>query len=67
LIDELEKTRQTLEDKQGKDSMADAVSGLGQMINQLQSNQAALAQTMNAPKTVVRDKNGKIIGMKAGE
>jgi hypothetical protein len=47
--------------------MADAVSGLGQMINQLQSNQAALAQTMNAPKTVVRDKNGKIIGMKAGE
>jgi hypothetical protein len=67
LIDELENTRVMLEERQSKDSMADAVSGLGQMINQLQTNQANLAQAMNTPKTLVRDKNGKIIGMKAGE
>jgi hypothetical protein len=67
LIDELEKTRQIIEDRQGQDSMANAVSGLGQMINQLQSNQANLAQAMNTPKTLVRDNNGKIVGIKAGE
>jgi hypothetical protein len=67
LIDELEKTRQLLEDRQGQDSMANAVSGLGQMINQLQNNQASLAQAMNAPKSVIRDGNGKIVGMKVGE
>ena len=67
LIDELEKTRQLLEDRQGQDSMANAVSGLGQMINQLQSNQASLAQAMNTPKTLVRDGTGKIVGIKAGD
>lgn len=67
LIDELEKTRQIIEDRQGQDSMANAVSGLGQMINQLQTNQANLAQAMNTPKTLVRDNNGKIVGIKAGE
>jgi hypothetical protein len=67
LIDELEKTRQIIEDRQGQDSMANAVSGLGQMIKQLQSNQTNLAQAMNTPKTLVRDNNGKIVGIKAGE
>jgi len=67
LIDELEKTRQIIEERQGQDSMANAVSGLGQMIKQLQSNQANLAQAMNTPKTLVRDNNGKIVGIKAGE
>lgn len=67
MIDELEKTQNILQDRQDKGDMASAVTSLGQMIGQLQQNQDSMARAMSAPKTVVRDNNGKIIGMKAGE
>ena len=67
LINELEKTQQMLVDRKEKGDMASAVTTLGEMIGQLQQNQNNLARAMTAPKTVVRDNNGKIIGMKAGE
>jgi hypothetical protein len=67
LIDELEKTQQVLQERQSQGNMADAVTNLGQMISQLQNNQANLAQAINTPKTLVRDENGKIVGIKAGE
>ena len=67
LINELEKTQQMLVDRKEKGDMASAVTTLGEMIGQLQQNQNNLAKAMTAPKTVVRDNNGKIIGMKAGE
>ena len=67
LVSELEKAQKALESRRSDTGVADAIMQLGTMINQLQSNQEKLAASMNAPKTVVRDAKGKIIGVKTGE
>ena len=67
LVSELEKAQKALESRREDSGVADAIMQLGTMINQLQSNQEKLAQSMNAPKTVIRDKNGKIVGVKTGD
>jgi hypothetical protein len=63
IMGELEKAQRALESRRGED----VVVQLGQMVSQLQQNQDRLAKTMSAPKTVVRDAGGKIIGVKSGE
>ena len=67
LISELEKAQKMLEEKKDNSEVANAIMTLGQMIGQLQQNQDTLAKAISAPKTVIRDNNGKIIGMKVGE
>lgn len=51
------------EQQQSSDMMAQAVMALGQMIGGVSAGQGEMAEAMSAPKQVIRDETGRIVGV----